>query len=79
MLPHLLILLPACVSLALAQDHSLVGPNSLPAPNPAAEPVKPSIKKLDETRYQIGEVVFDQKSREIRFPTKVNMTEGLLE
>jgi hypothetical protein len=43
------------------------------------EPVKPSVKKLDATRYQIGEITFDQKTREIRFPCKVNMTEGLLE
>lgn len=43
------------------------------------DPVKPSVKKLDDTRYQIGEVIFDQKTREIRFPCKVNMTEGLLE
>lgn len=45
----------------------------------AIEPIKPSVKKLDETRYQIGEVVFDRQTREIRFPCKVNMTEGLLE
>ncbi|NQX00480.1 hypothetical protein HQ447_07450 [bacterium] len=63
-----LILVPACLSLALAQE-----------PSPAAEPVAPSVKKLDATRYQIGGVEFDRKTREIRFPTQVNMTEGLLE
>jgi len=54
---------------------------SAPAEEPpaAAEPVKPSVTKLDGTRYQIGAVIFDEKTREIRFPTKVNMTEGLLE
>lgn len=72
-------LIPVCASLALAQDRSPVEPKSLPAPDQAVEPVTPSVKKLDATRYQIGEVIFDQKSREIRFPTKVNMTEGLLE
>lgn len=66
-------------SLAWAEDRSTVGPKSLPAPDQAVEPVTPSVKKLDATRYQIGEVIFDQKSREIRFPTKVNMTGGLLE
>jgi hypothetical protein len=48
----------------------------------AAEPVaesKPSVKKLDGTRYQIGEVTFDEKTREIRFPTKLNLVNGLLE
>jgi hypothetical protein len=46
---------------------------------PAAEPAKPQIEKLGEGRYRIGTVTIDQKTREIRFPTKVNMTEGLLE
>jgi hypothetical protein len=44
----------------------------------AAE-VKPSVKKIDETRYQVGDVSFDSKKREIRFPSIVNMAEGLLE
>ncbi|MEY3896556.1 MAG: hypothetical protein RLZZ214_2076 [Verrucomicrobiota bacterium] len=79
MLPRFLILVPICTSLALAQDQSPVEPVSLPAPDQAVEPVTPAVKKLDATRYQIGGVVFDEKSREIRFPTRVNMTEGLLE
>lgn len=74
-----LILIPACVSLALAQDRPPAEPKSLPAADQAAEPVKPSVKKLDGTRYQIGEVVFDQKAREIRFPAKVSVTERTLE
>jgi hypothetical protein len=69
-----LILVPAWVSLALAQD-----PSPAPAPAPAAQPLAPSVKKLDGTRYQVGAVEFDRKTREIRFPTQVNMTEGLLE
>jgi hypothetical protein len=43
------------------------------------EPAKPSVKKIDDTHYQVGDVLFDSKSREIRFPANVNMTEGLLE
>jgi hypothetical protein len=74
-----LIVVSAVASLAIAQDQSPVEPKSLPAPDQAVEPVTPSVKKLDATRYQVGEVVFDQKTREIRFPTRVNMTEGLLE
>jgi hypothetical protein len=65
--------------LATAQDRAPVEPGSLPAPDQAVEPVKPAIEKLDESRFQMGQVVFDHKSREIRFPCKVNMTEGLLE
>lgn len=43
------------------------------------EAVKPSVKQLDETIFQLGKITFDKKSREIRFPAVVNMTEGLLE
>lgn len=46
---------------------------------PSPEQKKPAVERIDETRYRIGKVVFDQKTREIRFPAKVNMTEGLLE
>jgi hypothetical protein len=54
-------------------------PKSLPAPDQPMEPVKPAIERLDETRFKIGEVTFDQKTREIRFPAAVNLTDGLLE
>jgi hypothetical protein len=69
----------AGVSCIRAQDRAPVEPATLPAPDQKVQPVKPSVEKLDETRYRIGKVIFDQKSREIRFPAKVNMTEGLLE
>lgn len=39
----------------------------------------PIAKKLDETRYQIGEVTFDKKTREIFIPATVNFREGILE
>ena len=77
MLTRHLILIPACVTLAVAQTTPPEGVQQ--ATEKAAEPVKPSVKKLDETRYQIGGVTFDEKTREVRFPTKVNMIEGLLE
>ncbi len=72
MLPRFLILLLGCASLTLAQE-------APPATEKEAEAVKPSVKKLDDTRYQVGGVTFDEKTREIRFPAKVNMAEGLLE
>lgn len=62
-----------------AQDRSPVEPVSLPDPEQRLEPVKPQIEKLDATRYRVGEVELDSKTREIRFPARVNMTEGLLE
>ncbi len=68
--------LGASASLAVAQEQ----PNNRPPPPEAAvAPVKPQVKKLDETHYQIGKIILDQKSREIRFPAKVNMSTGLLE
>jgi hypothetical protein len=48
-------------------------------PSAVQKPVEPTVKKLDDTRYQIGEIIFDHKTREIRFPAKINMVEGLLE
>jgi len=41
--------------------------------------VKPSVKQLDENRFQIGEIIFNKKTREVRFPAVVNMAEGQLE
>ena len=73
MLARLLISGFAIIAMATAQE-----PPAADAPA-AAEPAKPSVKQLDETRFQIGEVTFDKKTREIRFQTKVNMTEGQLE
>ncbi|MDP3849362.1 MAG: YdjY domain-containing protein [Luteolibacter sp.] len=64
---------------ASAQDRAPVEPSSLPAPDQKMEPVKPVIEKIDASRFRVGGVTFDQKTREIRFPTTVNMTEGLLE
>lgn len=79
MFARLFILVPAIATVALAQESPSPAPALEPAAEKAAEPVKPSVKKLDGTRYQTGGVIFDQKTREIRFPAVVNMTEGLLE
>ncbi len=77
MLRLFLILFPVCASWALAEDAPSAEPK--PVAEQTAESPKPSVRKLDGTRYQIGDVIFDEKSREIRFPTKVNMIEGQLE
>ena len=42
-------------------------------------PAKPKIEQIDKDRYRIGDVTFDKKTREIRFPALVNMREGFLE
>jgi len=69
----------AFTSVAAAQDRAPVEPKSLPAPDQPMEPMKPAIEKIGETKYRIGDVEFDRKTREIRFPAKVNMKSGLLE
>ena len=46
---------------------------------PKVDPAKPQIEKLGESKYRIGTVTIEQKTREIRFPAKVNMNQGLLE
>ncbi len=66
-------------SLALAADPAAKPEDSTPKAEEKAEAVQPSVKKLDESRYQIGEVIFDKKTREIRFSATLNMAEGLLE
>jgi hypothetical protein len=49
------------------------------SPQAATSPPKPKVVQLDASRFQVGDVIFDRKTREIRFPCTVNMTAGLLE
>jgi len=69
----------ALTALVTAQDQSPVEPQSQPGLDQPVAAVEPSVKKIDENRYDIGGIIIDQKLREIRIPTKVNMPEGLLE
>ena len=57
----------------LAADPVPVEPRTLPAPDQPVEEVQPVVKELDAERLQIGEVIFNRKTREIRFPAAVNM------
>jgi len=80
MIRRLAILLVTVSSLALAQDDPTGAATTPPDPNPPTAPEKkPAVEKLDEFSYRIGDVTLDKQSREIRFPTKVNMSQGLLE
>ncbi len=72
-------LLAACTCCALAQERAPVEPSSLPAPDQKMAPVTPTVEKLNDGRLQIGKIILDPKSREIRIPTQVNMQDGLLE
>ena len=69
---------------APAEPKSAFGPEG-PATPPAAEDEgekkeeeKPVVKELDAERVQVGEVIFNRKTREIRFPAAVNMAGGEL-
>ena len=76
------ILLPVMASLALAQSELPAVPPGQAVPadmERAAEISKSRVIRLDQTRFQIGEVVIDTKTRELRFPSQVNMVDGLLE
>ncbi len=70
MLSRFLLLSAAFIALSSAEE----------VPKEPLKPeAKPSVTQLGETQFQIGEIMFDKKSREIRFPATVNLTEGLLE
>jgi hypothetical protein len=82
----LAILLSVLPSLAIAQNPAPVAPAPQHAPNPStnpekpkADPAKPQIEKLGEFKYRLGTVIIQQKTREIRFPAKVNINQGLFE
>ncbi|MCW1887775.1 YdjY domain-containing protein [Luteolibacter flavescens] len=55
-----------------------VEPSTLPAPDQPVAPVEPPVKELDKERVQIGDVILNRKTREIRFPAAVNMAGGEL-
>ncbi len=61
-----------------APERAPVEPGTLPAPDQPVAENRPPVKELDEERVQIGEVVLNRKTREIRFPAAVNMANGEL-
>lgn len=77
--PRIFLLSGLCIVSVPAQERAPVEPSALPAPDQAVEPVKPVVEKLDGDNFRLGMVTFNRKTREIRFPAKINMNEGLLE
>lgn len=75
--------LPAALALALAALALPALAEETPAgETPAAKPAesaKPAVVRVDAHTMRIGEITFRPESREIRIPTRVNMTAGLLE
>lgn len=53
------------------------------APEPDSEATPPAaaakVEKIGDNRYQLGDIRFNGKTREIRVPAAVNMREGILE
>ncbi|MEM1084181.1 MAG: YdjY domain-containing protein [Verrucomicrobiota bacterium] len=74
-----LLLLPLGLLADESDERAPVEPRTLPAPDQPVVEHKPSITRLDDGRMKIGEITFDPKSREVRFPAEINMNEGLLE
>ena len=57
-------------------DRAPVEPKTLPAPDQPVAKAEPAVKELDADRLQLGEIIFNRKTREIRFPALVNMCDG---
>jgi hypothetical protein len=79
MIPRLLFLVSAFVSLAVAQETTPTKSESPPSNHVVEAPLHPTVTKLDENRFKIGDIIIDRKTRELRFPAKVNMVQGHFE
>ena len=73
-----LFVLPGLLIAEPAPERAPVEPDKLPAPDQPVTENQPPVKELDAERVQIGEVVLNRKTREIRFPAAVNMANGEL-
>lgn len=76
-----LLLLPAVVFLSInsyAADGMAPQPVAVKPPAPPAYPL-PSIEKLGNGEFRIGEIVINKATRSVSFPAQVNMDKGLLE
>jgi hypothetical protein len=77
---------PIFCSILFAAEPDQAKPEPTPE-KPAAEQAEekpsdkaaPSVKKLADGTMQIGEIIFDPMTRQVRVPCTVNMNEGLLE
>jgi hypothetical protein len=68
-----LLLLASAAAMATAQ------PEPSPKPAAPAAPAGPAVEKIDATHFRLGEITFDSRTRQIRFPATVNMTQNPLE
>ncbi|MEM7013832.1 MAG: YdjY domain-containing protein [Verrucomicrobiota bacterium] len=69
-------LLPFCIPALLlsslaAQDEAKPAAAGADAD---AKPKKPAVKKISDTEFELGEIKFDGKKREVRIPAQVNAT-----
>ena len=60
-----------------AVDESAPDSSGASSDSPAAD--TPKVEDLGNSRYRYGSIEFNGKTREIRLPTQVNMSEGIIE
>lgn len=82
-------LLALCLLLAVSSLHAQDGPEPSKQPKPSTEGEKKAaakyeeartrIKKTGDTTYELGDIKFNSATKEIRIPTLLNMSKGLLE
>ena len=65
--------------LASAALLGCLAPSTAPGQAEKAAPEVPSVRDLGNGKFEVGLVTFHQQSREISFPSEVNMKEGALE
>jgi len=65
-----------CLSLSTASQAENTKERKKPKPSTESNS---SVKSLGENRYQLGDITFNGKTQEIRFPATMNLEKGLLE
>ena len=73
------VLFTRITGLSLGLALSAMAESAAPAADGETPAVKPTVERIDRDHFRVGEVTFNHKTREIRFPAEVNMDQGLLE
>jgi len=66
-----LLLLLGCIVSPVFSGENLLAPTALPAAS--------QVQQIAPNRYQIGSIIIDAASRELQFPGRINMNQGLIE
>lgn len=76
---HFLIWADPVVPNPAEPNHPTPASPSAPATDASSTKAKPALTKLADGRMKLGEITFDPKTRQVRVPCSINMSEGLLE